>query len=107
MMGEPLPPGTQRLEDINNARLLLCPRPTSDPNQPLVSRRKSVQNREKILTVSKRWSKTRKYVHMAILSFYGIMMFAVYVQAPDNYIAAKANRTLQHHRATADVGRPG
>jgi hypothetical protein len=31
-----LPPGTQRINDLQATHIVLAPRPTSDPNQPLV-----------------------------------------------------------------------
>ncbi|RVX75429.1 hypothetical protein B0A52_00782 [Exophiala mesophila] len=55
---ERLPPGTQRIEDSIGSKILLAPQPNADPNQPL------------------NWSTFRKSVHMAILSFYTLMVFA-------------------------------
>ncbi|KAL6246098.1 hypothetical protein RBB50_007251 [Rhinocladiella similis] len=62
-----LPPGTQRIEDLAGSKILLAPQPNADPNQPLPS---------PILTLSKR-SKWRKTVHMTILCFYALMVFAI------------------------------
>lgn len=31
-----LPPGTQRINDLQATHIVLAPQPTSDPNQPLV-----------------------------------------------------------------------
>lgn len=32
-----LPPGTVRIQDVENSRTILVPQPSLDPNQPLVS----------------------------------------------------------------------
>ncbi|KEF62807.1 uncharacterized protein A1O9_00780 [Exophiala aquamarina CBS 119918] len=55
---EKLPPGTQRIEDDTGKNILLAPQPNADPNQPL------------------NWSKVRKSIHMVILCFYALMVFA-------------------------------
>lgn len=55
---ERLPPGTQRIEDTAGKNILLAPQPPADPNHPL------------------NWSKLRKSVHMVILCFYALMVFA-------------------------------
>ncbi|KAF5011312.1 hypothetical protein FDECE_2562 [Fusarium decemcellulare] len=54
-----LPPGTQRLNDLQATHILLAPQPSSDPNQPL------------------NWSSRRKVLHVFILSLYSLMMFAI------------------------------
>jgi hypothetical protein len=32
-----LPPGTVQIKDVSSSRTILVPKPSSDPNQPLVS----------------------------------------------------------------------
>ena len=61
-----LPPGTTLIEDITgkSARIILSPQPTADPNQPL------------------NWSSRRKCIHMIILSFYALMIFAILCVPP-------------------------
>ncbi|KIW76508.1 hypothetical protein Z517_11254 [Fonsecaea pedrosoi CBS 271.37] len=59
MTYERLPPGTQRIEDRTGQKILLAPQPNADPNQPL------------------NWSAFRKSVHMIILCFYALMVFAI------------------------------
>ncbi|KIX00793.1 uncharacterized protein Z518_09858 [Rhinocladiella mackenziei CBS 650.93] len=54
-----LPPGTQRIEDKTGEKILLAPQPNADPNQPL------------------NWSKFRKALHMTLLCFYALMVFAI------------------------------
>ncbi|ETI25008.1 hypothetical protein G647_04378 [Cladophialophora carrionii CBS 160.54] len=54
-----LPPGTQRIEDKTGQKILLAPQPNADPNQPL------------------NWSPFRKSLHMTILCFYALMVFAI------------------------------
>ncbi|KAF4335864.1 HOL1 substrate-H+ antiporter [Fusarium beomiforme] len=54
-----LPPGTQRINDLRARKIVLAPRPSSDPNQPL------------------NWSTTRKTVHMILLSLYSMNMFCI------------------------------
>ncbi|GME31400.1 MFS transporter [Neofusicoccum parvum] len=55
---EQFPPGTTRIEDSVGDAVYLRPSPTSDPNDPL------------------NWSKGRKAMQMALLSFYTIFVFA-------------------------------
>lgn len=57
------PPGTVRLErllntDSNSSEIILQPRPTSDPNDPL------------------NWPKWRKYLNFGLATFYALMAFA-------------------------------
>ncbi|TID27772.1 major facilitator superfamily domain-containing protein [Venturia nashicola] len=55
------PPGTVRLELLNtgsNAEIVLLPRPTLDPNDPL------------------NWPKWRKYLNFGLACFYALMVFA-------------------------------
>ncbi|KAF3769625.1 MFS general substrate transporter [Cryphonectria parasitica EP155] len=55
------PPGTVRLERLhgeNAADIILQPRPTSDPNDPL------------------NWQKWRKYLNFGLATFYAVMAFA-------------------------------
>jgi len=59
MAYDTLPPGTQRIEDQAGQKLLLAPQPGADPNQPL------------------NWSTFRKTLHMTILCFYALMVFAI------------------------------
>ncbi|KAL9571897.1 hypothetical protein ACKAV7_003886 [Fusarium commune] len=54
-----LPPGTQRINDLQATHMILAPQPSSDPNQPL------------------NWSPWRKTLHMTLLSLYSMMMFAI------------------------------
>ncbi|EXM08588.1 major facilitator superfamily domain-containing protein [Fusarium oxysporum II5] len=54
-----LPPGTQRINDLQATHMILAPQPSSDPNQPL------------------NWSAWRKTLHMILLSLYSMMMFAI------------------------------
>ncbi|KAF5686923.1 HOL1 substrate-H+ antiporter [Fusarium circinatum] len=54
-----LSPGTQRINDLQATHIVLAPRPTSDPNQPL------------------NWSTMRKTLHMVLLSLYSMMMFCI------------------------------
>ncbi|EXJ56382.1 uncharacterized protein A1O5_12649 [Cladophialophora psammophila CBS 110553] len=56
---EALPPGTQRIEDLAGAHIVLAPQPNADPNQPL------------------NWSPWRKSLHMVLLCLYGLMVFAI------------------------------
>lgn len=48
---EPLPPGTQRIENETGAHIVLSPVPSADPNQPLVSSANST--RDAFLTVDR------------------------------------------------------
>lgn len=57
------PPGTVRLErllgkDHSDSEIILQPRPTSDPNDPL------------------NWPKWRKYLNFGLATFYALMAFA-------------------------------
>ncbi|KAJ4258878.1 hypothetical protein NW762_007965 [Fusarium torreyae] len=54
-----LPPGTQRINDLQATHIVLAPQPSSDPNQPL------------------NWSPMRKTIHITLLSLYSMMMFAI------------------------------
>jgi MFS family permease len=53
------PPGTVRLSDSAESHIVLAPQPTSDPNDPL------------------NWSTKRKTIQIALLSFYGIFVYAL------------------------------
>ncbi|KPM42206.1 hypothetical protein AK830_g4349 [Neonectria ditissima] len=52
-------PGTVLIEDQHGTQVVLRPSPSADPNQPL------------------NWSTRRKTIHMALLSLYAIMVFAI------------------------------
>lgn len=54
------PPGTVRLEKLlggSQAEIILQPRPSSDPNDPLA------------------WPKWRKYLNFGLATFYAVMAF--------------------------------
>ena len=59
------PPGTVRLEDLHgtgtNGEVILQPRPSRDPNDPL------------------NWPRWQKYLNFGLVSFYAMMVFALYV----------------------------
>ena len=59
------PPGTVRLEDLKqagkNGEVILQPRPSRDPNDPL------------------NWPRWEKYLNFGLVSFYAMMVFALYI----------------------------
>ena len=59
------PPGTVRLEDLHrigtNGEVILQPRPSRNPNDPL------------------NWPRLEKYLNFGLVSFYAMMVFALYV----------------------------
>ena len=60
------PPGTVRLEDLHqtgkNGEVILQPRPSRDPNDPL------------------NWPRWQKRLNFGLVSFYAMMVFALYVR---------------------------
>ncbi|KAK7423024.1 hypothetical protein QQX98_001314 [Neonectria punicea] len=58
-MGDKSSPGTVLIEDQHGTQVVLASSPSADPNQPL------------------NWSTKRKTIHMALLSLYAIMVFAI------------------------------
>ena len=45
------PPGTVRIKDVATSKTILIPRPSSDPNQPLVSGQTSSRNEKMLILV--------------------------------------------------------
>lgn len=69
------PPGTVRLEDMSTGAsegIILQPRPTDDPNDPL------------------NWPSWRKYVNFALVGFYVVMVSEFINSATHTHVAANA-----------------
>ena len=65
------PPGTVRLEDLHrtgkDGKVILQPRPSRDPNDPL------------------NWPRWQKYLNFGLVSFYAMMVFALYATFESPY----------------------